>query len=218
VNSPDHDAVDDRLRAYLLDAVPILPAAPDRLAAVLARGRRTRRLAVLSAAVAVLAVLAGTGALLSVRHRATVATPSTITCPAVPESPAFGPDQPGRLVPPGAVAVARCEVPVDSPPTPGVSAAPEPAVPAAQPLGTDVAAFAADLNALPTAPLTARCTLMAYATVIVLVFTYTDRSPLVITVDRNCQVLRTPTRARSYAGTDLSGLFTQPRTDKTAGS
>jgi hypothetical protein len=152
-------------------------------------------------------VTAGAGLALTPRHHASATAPGPVTtCPAAPPSAAPGPgaDQPGDLVPAGAVAVVRCDVGVAASPTPGTSAAPR--RPARPVVGTDVGALVAQVNALPAAPPHLRCNDMAYATMVFLVFSYPDRAPVVVTVDQNCELLRTATRTRSYTGVDFLGL------------
>jgi hypothetical protein len=70
-----------------------------------------------------------------------------------------------------------------------------------------VGRLVAALNQLPPVSDSQSCTLIGYPTDLSLVFTFADRAPLVVSLDRNCQLVVTAEHMRSYRGGGPLALF-----------
>lgn len=151
-------------------------------------------LAVLGTATAILVLLAlGAPRLLSPRAAAVPDAPALMTrdgCPATLGDGWARQDQPGRLVPTGAVRVALCLVR-----TATDRLLPPVAAPVVVESGADAVVEA--LNALPTRPRTQYCSYVRYAQKPVLVLSYRYRAPVVVQLDVNCRTAVTGDRLRS---------------------
>jgi hypothetical protein len=208
----------DELRSLLLDAVPPLPAPPDRLAEVGARVRRARARTVAAAALTVALLLGGLGALEASRQ--VRQSPAPAASPTVPVHTVLGRDgcpvqgsrvplpstvdTPGRLVPGDPNQVTLCETP-NGFTAPGTDTSP-------RPLKRQVAQLVAQLNRLPDpdaarAALEAQhpgtevhlsCTFVGYPSDLSFVFRYPDGSAEVVWLDRNCAALTSATHTRYY--------------------
>jgi hypothetical protein len=201
MNPEDLSPIERTLRRRLDAAVPALPEPPDRVAAVRGRVRRSRRNDAVAVGAAAVLVLLGSAGLAARAQSGPPAGRPVVAgdCPPLlPAASSRRPDQPGDLVPPGAIAVTRCETapPAPTPPTEG------PARPGIAPrtLTTGVEDIVRAANALPPVPLGQQCTLVGQPTEISLVFRYPDGHALTVVADRNCGTLTTGEHTRAGLG------------------
>ncbi len=206
---------EERLHDLLTSAVPDLPGPDDRVAAIGARVRRARlRTAgtVAGAALVAVALVLGVAQLTPPDSRPVplasvpdipVGTDGCPTSwPALPDS-----DEPGPLVPGGAVSVTLCELPV---PAAGTHEANPPRT-----LRSHTDQVVNAFNALPTrAQEQARhpgagraCGAVLYQTQPSYVFRYPGRPPVIVLVDQDCGTAYADGRTRVLDPADPGGRF-----------
>ncbi|RKN42139.1 hypothetical protein [Micromonospora endolithica] len=195
---------DEDIRYLLLEAVPPLPAPPDRLGAVGRRVRRHRRRRVAVSALAVALVVGlGFGGVRTLAGERPAPAPPAVAptvlgetrCPVdLRDFPDFGAaryGEGGPLVPDGAVEITACEVP---------SAAGSGGVELSEPrvLTDGVDEVVRILNRLPARPGSGsaasgdaadqelRCTRKAVHRELAYVLRYPDRAPVTVYTDENC--------------------------------
>jgi hypothetical protein len=183
-------------RVALQTAVPPLREPIDRVAEVGLRVRRHRMRTATTAALAVVVVLAGAGALELVRaHDGGATAAAADDCPpadmAVPAESRS--DDPGPIVPSGAVRIRLCVRPADKAlPAPDVDYSP-------RTLTQNVDELVALANSLPGPESSHGCLTMKDRSEQSFVFGYADGPPVVVWVDRICGILHTVRRTR-YSG------------------